>query len=60
MQVRVDVKCMHTNFDGCGFSGFGDNIWLKKLMQVGMDVKYMHTNFGGDGFSSFRDFEMHQ
>ena len=24
MQVRVDVKCMHTNFDGCGFFGFGD------------------------------------
>ena len=56
----VDVKCMHTNFDGCGFSGFEDNIWLKKLMQVGMNVKYMHTNFGGGGFSSFRDFEMHQ
>ena len=24
MQVGVDVKCMHTNFDGCGLSGFGD------------------------------------
>ena len=24
MQVGVDVKCMHTNFDGRGFFGFGD------------------------------------
>ena len=24
MHVRVYVKCMHTNFGGCGLSGFGD------------------------------------
>ena len=24
MQVGMDVKHMHTNFDGCGFFGFGD------------------------------------
>ena len=24
MQVEVNVLCMHTNFDGCGHSGFGD------------------------------------
>ena len=24
MQVRVNVKCMHTNFGGHGLSGFGD------------------------------------
>ena len=24
MQVGTDVKCMHTNFGGCGLSGFGD------------------------------------
>ena len=24
MQVGVDVKCMHINFGGRGFSGFGD------------------------------------
>ena len=23
-QVGIDVKFIHTNFDGCGFSGFGD------------------------------------
>ena len=29
MQVGVDVKCMHTNFGGCDFSGFGDTATLK-------------------------------
>ena len=24
MQVGIDVKFMHTNFGGCGYSGFGD------------------------------------
>ena len=24
MQVGIDVKCMHTNFGGCGLSSFGD------------------------------------
>ena len=24
MQVGMNVKCMHTNFGGCGYSGFGD------------------------------------
>ena len=24
MQVEVNVLCMHTNFDGCHHSGFGD------------------------------------
>ena len=24
MQVRIDVTCMHANFGGCGFFGFGD------------------------------------
>ena len=24
MQVGIDVKCMHTDFGGRGFSGFGD------------------------------------
>ena len=23
MQVGIDVTCMHTNFGGCGISGFG-------------------------------------
>ena len=24
MQVGIDVKCMYTNFGGCGLFGFGD------------------------------------
>ena len=24
MQVEIDVKCMHTNFCGCGLFSFGD------------------------------------
>ena len=24
MQVGVDVKCIHTNFGGCEYFGFGD------------------------------------
>ena len=28
MQVGIDVKCMHTNFGGRGFSSFGDKISL--------------------------------
>ena len=28
MQVGVDVTCLHTNFGGCGLSGFGDKISL--------------------------------
>ena len=24
MQIGIDVKCMHTNFGGCDFSGFED------------------------------------
>ena len=29
MQVGIDVKCMHTNFGGCGLFGFGDIATLK-------------------------------
>ena len=28
MQVDIDVKCMHTDFGGCGLFGFGDKISL--------------------------------
>ena len=28
MQVGIDVKCMHTDFGGRGFSSFGDKISL--------------------------------
>ena len=29
MQVRIDVKFIHTNFGGCGLFGFGDIATLK-------------------------------
>ena len=29
MQVCFDVTCMHTNFGGCTFSGFGDTATFK-------------------------------
>ena len=29
VQVGIDVECMHTNFGGCGLSGFGDNATFK-------------------------------
>ena len=32
MQVGIDVKCMHTNFGGCGLFGFGDKISLWSMV----------------------------
>ena len=29
MQLGIDVKCMYTNFGGCGLFGFGDIATLK-------------------------------
>ena len=29
MQIGIDVKCMHTNFGGCGLFGFGDTATFK-------------------------------
>ena len=30
MQVGIDVKCMHTDFGGHGFFGFGDMVTFQK------------------------------
>ena len=30
MPVDIDVKCMHTDFGGCGLFGFGDIATFKK------------------------------
>ena len=30
MQVGVDVKCIHTNFGGCDYFGFGDIATFQK------------------------------
>ena len=32
MQIGIDVTCMHTNFGGCGFSGFGNKISLWSIV----------------------------
>ena len=32
MQVGIDVKCMHTDFGGCGFSSFGNKISLWSIV----------------------------
>ena len=32
LQVRVDGKCMHTDFGGRGFSSFGDKISLWSII----------------------------
>ena len=37
MQVGIDVKCMHTNFGGCGLSSFGDIAILKNSQNSFMD-----------------------
>ena len=29
IQVWIDVKCIHTNFGGCGLSAFGDIVTFK-------------------------------
>ena len=29
MQVGIDVKCMHTDFGGCGLFSFGDTATFK-------------------------------
>ena len=34
MQVRIDVKFMHTNFDGCGLFGFGDMATFQKQLFI--------------------------
>ena len=34
MQVGIDVKFMHTNFGGRGFSGFGDIAFQNDLVNI--------------------------
>ena len=41
MQVEVDVKCMQTNFGGCGLSGFGDFAHFLFVFKMGQ--KNMHV-----------------
>ena len=41
MQVGIDVKCMYTNFGGCGFLGFGD-ITTFKNGQISLSIVHGH------------------
>ena len=41
MQVGIDVKCIHTNFDGRGFFSFGD-IATFKNGQVSLSNHHGH------------------
>ena len=41
MQVGIDVKCMHTNFGGCTFSGFKD-IATFKNGQISLSDHIVH------------------
>ena len=50
MQVEVNVLCMHTNFDGCCHSGFGDIATFKNdqisLSDHGLDyIVHGHQKF---------------
>ena len=40
MQVEVNVLCMHTNFDGCGHSGFGDIATFKNSQISFLTMEY--------------------
>ena len=51
MQVGIDVKCMHTNFSGNGYFGFGDTATLKNSQ-----ISLSDIDFGGRSLSGFGDF----
>ena len=42
MQVGIDVTCMHTNFGGCGLSGFGDIAISKMAKFPFLSMDYIH------------------
>ena len=41
MQLRIDVTCIHTNFGGCAFSGFGDIATFKNGQFSFLDHYYV-------------------
>ena len=44
MLVRIDVKCMHTNFGGCSFSNFGDIATFKTAKFPFLTMDYNNKN----------------
>ena len=49
MQVEVNVLCMHTNFDGCRHSGFGDIATFKngQIREIWPFLKGSHISETG-------------
>ena len=49
MHVGVDVKCMHTNFGGCGYFGFGDIVTSKNgQISLSNHGLYIHVVHGSE------------
>ena len=48
IQVRIDVTCIHTNFDGCDLFSFGDTATLKNgqisLSTHGLSIRIASKN----------------
>ena len=42
VQVGIDVKCMHTNFGGCGYFDFGDIATFKNSQFSSSDRLIVH------------------
>ena len=53
MLVGVDVKCMHTNFDGHGFIGFRD-IATFKNDQISLSDHRLYIVHGSEKIESIR------
>ena len=53
LQVWIDVKCIHTNFGGCGLSGFGDIATLKngQISLSNHGLYHIDGIFRGEKFS---------
>ena len=45
MEVEVNVLSMHTNFDGCRRSGFGDIATFKNGQIIGVHAQYIDFYF---------------
>ena len=58
MQVEVDVLCMHTNFDGCHHSSFGDIATLKNGQISLSDYGLYHQKIQLFGISSKKNMQV--
>ena len=62
MQVEIDVKCMQTNFGGCGHFSFGDfaclsfafktakfSLWTMDYSPWGQKIELVQKNYASRG-----------